>query len=86
MIHNLNVTKERLPHAVSSKKWLAIGNHKKKKREEIQERERKAKERKEKKCKSSVKKLSKKKDWICPRCKGSYNKDVGMCNGREWAL
>lgn len=34
MNQNLNVTKKRLPHAVSSKKWLAIGNHEKKKREE----------------------------------------------------
>lgn len=61
-----------------------LGITRRKKEKKIQEKERKAKERKEKKCESSVKKISKKKDWICPRCKRSYNKDVGMCNGREW--
>lgn len=50
MNQNLNVNKERLPHAVSSKKWLGYWESQEEKNEKkIKEKERKAKERKEKK-------------------------------------
>lgn len=25
-----------------------------------------------------------KQDWLCPKCKGSYNADVEMSNGQKW--
>lgn len=25
-------------------------------------------------------------DWICPKCKGSFNMDIEMCNGRKWII
>lgn len=85
---NNDLPKERLPHAASSKRWIDYWEKQDEKKEQKQRmREEKAKERREKKEKkgeTTKKKIGKRKDWTCPRCKGSYNDDVEMCNGRIW--
>lgn len=84
--------REHLPHSATSAKWLSYweGLEEEKTKKEEKKIKKAAREEKKKPRTVKGKKLGqtssskKKPDWMCPKCKGSFNMDVAMCNCRKW--